>query len=803
MDIANLGVRIDPRGAVEGARQVTRALDQVGDAAEQNLGAVDRGNQRVAQSSRAAGRVARAGFMDMASGIQGALQSLGLMNGPIGRVISQMEGFWRSTQILGAGMRQNRGAMNEMAGAAGNASGALNGMAGSAGGAARAASSMGVIVAGLTTAFLALVAALTAVGIAWATFKAGLPIAAQLEQATTGFAVLLGSFEQAEQKIAEIKDFAAATPFESTQLIQGARYLETFTQGLLNNTEGWKLVGDAAAGAQRDFSEVAMWTGRMYAALKGGQPIGEATMRLMEMGLITPGVKGQLDAMAESGNEGGKKFAEIWGVAEQSLKRFSGTMALQSGTWDGLMSTLRDNWSLMQADFAEPIMIALKPALQDLIRFIEMARPIVADIGAQIGAGISTLYGAVKSDQLGSLLGVTLIAGFETAASWWTEFWVNSIGEIGTNLGNTLQQAAAKAAEAFTKAFEGFVKWLSESMAALAPKPVVNAADKVAGMGPFKWISKMAENSATEKGMREALQMNLPKGSPLRDDPQNPFTVAPAPFQRVSGDSIVGTTYRDKAAQMAFELQPTVVEKPKLPAPPSSGGVLGGDSSGKAAKAAKPLKAEPIISEMEKLMDAWGELGAQIDQSMSMASQSIAGNMTDALTGMIMGATSAKQAFSEMATSIVSDIIRMILQMTIQLAIAKALGQYGVFFQGVAAGVAHAGGVAGDGLPQRRAGGIPKYHQGGELSSEATVRLDKGETVLTRRRASELARELDEYRSAKGGQQQRTGGQATIINVLDRNEISDAVARNPGAVVNAMSRNLPTVRKMVMTGARA
>jgi hypothetical protein len=80
--------------------------------------------------------------------------------------------------------------------------------------------------------------------------------------------------------------------------------------------------------------------------------------------------------------------------------------------------------------------------------------------------------------------------------------------------------------------------------------------------------------------------------------------------------------------------------------------------------------------------------------------------------------------------------------------------------------------------------------------------VERGESILTRKRAKELEMELSAQRGDRSGQKSGGGNEATIINVFDRNEIADAVVSRPDAVVNAISRSLPAVRKMVMSGQR-
>ncbi len=669
------------------------------------------------------------------------------------------------------------------------AAGASSAGAASAG-AAAAVSSMGVVVAGLTVALLALVAAFTAVGVAIAAFKAGLPMASFLEDAETGLAVLMGSWEKAGAKLQEMNQFAAKTPFDSRQLLTGVRYLEIFTQGLMNNEKGWRLVGDAASASGQQFDAVAMWVGRMYAALKGGQPIGEATMRLMEMGLITPEVKAGLDSMAESGNKGGQNFAKIWGVAEQSLQRFNGTMALAEGNWSSKMNAMSEGWEMMLAAFASPIKDSLKPVLDDLIQLLTTMQPIAAALGQAIADGISILYQAFSDGQLTRLIAVTFMAGLETVADGWASLMWGTIVWLGESLGNTLGEAADKAANAFIRAFYAFVNWLAEQINKILTPLTANAA--ALGLGSVSIIGPIGAPKPVnyfEPGRQRSLSE----------------TIAAQQGQ------LVGTGWRDEAAKISGDLLLKAREgqkKGELPEAAKPGTMPPPKDKGSGGKEdiPKAKEVELLDTQVQKPIKDWTDLKKQMDQGIADIGRSIADNMTGGIMDVVNGTKDLKTAFGDMAMAIINDIVRMVIQMYVQLAVAQMLAAFGYGGSGGAGYSvggkvvsAHTGGVAGS-RKLISSGGMGTFHTGGITTAEAMVKVERGETILTRKRAEELENQLSSRQS--GGKKDKGGTGVTILNVTDASQVLDVIASNPDAIVNAISRRQPAVRSIVSSKER-
>lgn len=162
---------------------------------------------------------------------------------------------------------------------------------------------------------------------------------ANIEKLTVAFQPLLGSAQAAAARMGELQKFANLTPFELPEVAKASRMLEVMTKGVLATGDALRMVGDVASGVGQNFDEVAMWVGRLYDGLKSGRPVGEATMRLQEMGAMSGDTRNKLEQMAASG----AKFSEVWAVATEAFGRFAGGMELQANTVEGKISTLHDS----------------------------------------------------------------------------------------------------------------------------------------------------------------------------------------------------------------------------------------------------------------------------------------------------------------------------------------------------------------------------------------------------------------------------------------------------------------------------
>lgn len=221
--------------------------------------------------------------------------------------------------------------------------------------------------AGTALGFMGAQVGLKAIGGAFSLIKeSAFGMNATLEKSTLQFTTLMGNSKDAETHVKDLFAFAAKTPFETGPIIEASRIMRTFGGASLDTKENLTLFGDAAAATSQPINDIAFWMSRAYAAIKGGQPFGEARMRLMEMGVITPDIANKLDKLAASGASSDKVWAELTG----SLGKFNGAMLLQANTWEGLTSSISDNVHILLATAFKPLFDLTKAGFSTLLDFL-------------------------------------------------------------------------------------------------------------------------------------------------------------------------------------------------------------------------------------------------------------------------------------------------------------------------------------------------------------------------------------------------------------------------------------------------
>jgi len=221
---------------------------------------------------------------------------------------------------------------------------------------------------------------------------------ANLETSTMQFTTLMGDAGKAEKHVRSLFEFAKNTPFETEPIIKASKQLELFGGAALNNERMLRLLGDASAASGAQFEELAFWTGRMYTNIQAGKPFGEAALRLQELGVLTPIARQGIENLAASGTNAN----EVFGIFEDSLTKFTGAMAIQANTWDGLTSTIKDSVQITIADALEPFFELVKTGAQ-------IAVQVLGSAGLQktlegVSAGIGNAFGNNSVSQVKVLM---------------------------------------------------------------------------------------------------------------------------------------------------------------------------------------------------------------------------------------------------------------------------------------------------------------------------------------------------------------------------------------------------------------
>jgi hypothetical protein len=217
----------------------------------------------------------------------------------------------------------------------------------------------------------------------WAMAKAsdavggGLEKFSKIEDLEGAFRPLLGSATAARQRLADLATFAAETPYDLPGAANASRVLEVLTRGALSTGAGLRMVGDVAAATGTPFQEMAMWVGRAYDGLQSGRPIGEAAMRLQELGVLSGETRNKLEALQKAGKSG----AEVWGVLKAELDRTKGSMETLSQTMTGLRSTLQDTKDALYRSFGKSFAEHEKETITAATEVLEKMAPVAEHVG--------------------------------------------------------------------------------------------------------------------------------------------------------------------------------------------------------------------------------------------------------------------------------------------------------------------------------------------------------------------------------------------------------------------------------------
>lgn len=335
--------------------------------------------------------------------------------------------------------------------------------------------------------------------------QSGINFNATLEQQTIAFKTLLGSLAPAQRRIQELTKFAAETPFEFPEIVEANKQLQVLTGGALATAEGMRLVGDAAATTGRPISEVSMWMGRLYAGLQSGTPIGEATLRLLEMGLVTADTKRELEQLQASGIGG----PEAWAVAERNFRRFSGAMKDQAQTFNGLLSTARDNANIMAGIASEPIFEAIKKGLgaaaNDSGPWLEF--------GKKVRGYLDAAFAAFQDGTFGEFLALSLAAGAEKGAQLMGKVLDSTLfnSSFWARLTSGWVTFSVRVMELLLKAFETPIAYATAGFAFLMARTVA-AFEKLGAVVKAVFSSVM---SGDLKGLPDAVRAAVNAGPEL------------------------------------------------------------------------------------------------------------------------------------------------------------------------------------------------------------------------------------------------------------------------------------------------
>jgi tape measure domain-containing protein len=326
--------------------------------------------------------------------------------GPLGRARDQTGRFQRELGGLGA----QSGSINSLGGA-------FTGLAGKIG-----------VVTGV----------LGAVAGAFVGLKSSISAAADFESTSVAFETLIGDATLAQETLKSLKKLGAETPFEFPELANAGRMLIAFGESASTVTDTLRMVGDVSAGIQAPIGEIAEIYGKARTAgTLFAEDINQLTGRgipvIQEFAKQLNVSEGEVKKLASEG----KITFSMLETAFQNLTsqggKFADMMAKQSGTMNGLWSTLKDNVGELLTTLGTPVNDWLKPRLQGLV--------------GMAGTLNTVLTNAIAKGQVGEVFSNALTLGAKVG--------VNAVLDLISSIPGRASKAITTLGEALALALSG------------------------------------------------------------------------------------------------------------------------------------------------------------------------------------------------------------------------------------------------------------------------------------------------------------------------------------------------------------
>jgi hypothetical protein len=261
---------------------------------------------------------------------------------------------------------------------------------------------------------------------------------AAFEDYNTRYKVMLGSAEAAQQRMAELAEFGAKTPFELPGVVEADTILTGFGLTADNVREKWgfdaaqirTIAGDVASGTGAEFEEMALLIGKFSSGATG-----EAISRMQELGITN---REELTKMGLEFSKSGELLSPLPQSMETILglmqQKYGGLMNAQSSTMNGMVSNLEDWKAGTLRTIGTPIFEVLKDKLGIVLEYLN--RP---ETQATI-----TQFATLLADKLGVAMEWLSNTGIPALIVAWNDFEppimtvLGWLGQLATFLGGDM-----------------------------------------------------------------------------------------------------------------------------------------------------------------------------------------------------------------------------------------------------------------------------------------------------------------------------------------------------------------------------
>lgn len=322
-----------------------------------------------------------------------------------------------------------------------------------------------------------------------------------MERYETQMGVLLGGAEKAQSMMKDISDFAASTPFELPELADSARNLLSFGVAQEKILPTMKAIGDVSSGIGAPISEMAELFGK--AKVQGtlfaediNQLVGRGVPVIGEFAKQLGVTESEVKKLASEGKISFEMLEQAFVDLSSEGGKFAGMMEAQSQTFEGLMSTLKDNVAQLLREVGGPLFAAVKNIVDKLIKLLGSAemQALIEKIGAAIAKVVEGVMPVAEAliPVMGALMEVVaqllppladLVAVLVEALKPIFAVIIDLVVQLAPVLG-TLIGVVARVVRAFAPVLAVFAEFLGELLVPLIPL-IVTLADLLVSLVPL------------------------------------------------------------------------------------------------------------------------------------------------------------------------------------------------------------------------------------------------------------------------------------------------------------------------------
>lgn len=205
----------------------------------------------------------------------------------------------------------------------------------------------------------------------------GVSEAANLENLTVQFEVLLGSLDQANSLMAQIRSYGAQTPFQTNDIATGAKQLLNAGVAAQDIIPTLKILGDLAAAGGKNLTDVAFVFSQVRSA---GRLMGQDLNQLLNANIPVIAALAEEFGVAEGEvrdlvSTGAVTYDRLFSAMQKLTGeggRLNGMTEKLSQTTTGLWSTVKDNISQAAAELGTFIVqqFKVREAMQQFSKFM-------------------------------------------------------------------------------------------------------------------------------------------------------------------------------------------------------------------------------------------------------------------------------------------------------------------------------------------------------------------------------------------------------------------------------------------------